>query len=84
MKYLNERLKGCFILVSTSQIEIEDICRKKENFTFQNDFFSKLLSIIKTRIVNIKNVLFNELLPVPLVIFHPTGEMQKSKGHITS
>lgn len=39
MKYFNERLKGYFILVSTSQIEIEDICHKEENVTFQNDFF---------------------------------------------
>ena len=39
MKYFNERLKGCFILVSTSQIEIEDISHKEENVTFQNDFF---------------------------------------------
>ena len=56
--------------------------KKKKNEktkTLKNhqSLFSRLITISRSRDIDFKNVLSYDLVPVPLALFHSTGEMRK-------
>lgn len=44
----------------------------------QEDLYSRLITIRWSHYIDFKNVLSHELALIPLVLFHPTGEMRKT------
>ena len=58
------------IKASTKKIE------KTKTLKYHQDLLSRLLTVGRSRYIDFKNVLPYKLVPVPIALFHPTGEMR--------
>lgn len=51
---------------------------KMKTLTYYQDLFSRLITVIRSPYIDSKKVLSYELAPVPLALYHPTGEMRQT------
>ena len=61
-----------FIKTSTKKNE------KTKTLKYHQDLFSRLVTVSSSRYIDFKKVILYELVPVPLALFHPTGEMKQT------
>ena len=59
------------IKASTKEIE------KTKTLKYHQDLFFRLITVSRSRYIDVKKVFSYELAPVPLALFHPTSEMRK-------